>query len=147
MSTPVQAAKPPVWFWIASIAGLLWNALGVMAYLGQAYMTDEMKASLPEEQLSLMENTPAWVTAAFAIAVWGGLLGCIALLLRRRWAKPVLLVSFIAIVLQMGYSFLMSEAVEVYGTFQAIVMPILVLIIGLLLFLFARLSEHRLWLR
>jgi hypothetical protein len=67
MSTTQSSSKPPTWFWIASILGLLWNALGVFAYLGQAYMTDEMKAALPEEQLQLMESTPAWVTAAFAM--------------------------------------------------------------------------------
>ncbi|MGB5205651.1 MAG: hypothetical protein WBN63_15820, partial [Eudoraea sp.] len=81
--------KPPVWFWIVSIVALLWNLMGVMAYLGQAYMTDEMKAGYTSDQLALMESTPAWVTAAFAIAVWGGLLGCIVLLLRRKLAKPV----------------------------------------------------------
>lgn len=138
--------RPPLWFWIASSVGLFWNGLGVLAYLGQAFMTSEMKAALPEDQLALIENTPAWVTAAFAIAVWGGLLGCIALLLRKRWATTVLLISLIAILVQMAYSFLMSDALEVYGLIQGFIMPVLVILIGILLFLFARLSERRLWL-
>jgi len=146
MTTTNQATKPPKWFWILSILGLLWNALGAFAYLGQAYMTDEMKAALPEEQLTLMEQTPSWVTAAFAIAVWGGLLGCIALLLRKRWAKPVLLISLIGIFAQMAYSFFMTNASEVYGPVQAIVMPILVMLIGILLYVFSGIAIKRLWL-
>ncbi len=147
MNTNVQAVKPPSWFWIASILGLLWNGLGAVAYLGQAFMTEEMKESLPPDQLTLMENTPAWVTAAFAIAVWGGLLGCIALLLRKRWAKTLLLASLLGILAQMGYSFLMTNAHVVYGTNQGVIMPVLVIIIGVILYLFSRTAERRLWLR
>ena len=142
-----QTKKPPLWFWIVSILALLWNLMGVLAYLGQAYMTDEMKSEYSQEQLSLMESTPAWITAVFAIAVWGGLLGCIALILRKKWAKPVLLLSFIAIVIQMGYSFFMTNASEVYGAVQGIITPILVILIGAVLVQFANIGIKRTWLR
>ncbi len=142
-----QTKKPPLWFWIVSVLALLWNLMGVLAYLGQAYMTDEMKSEYSQEQLSLMESTPAWITAVFAIAVWGGLLGCIALILRKKWAKPVLLLSFIAIVIQMGYSFFMTNASEVYGAVQGIITPILVILIGAVLVQFANIGIERTWLR
>jgi hypothetical protein len=32
-------------------------------------MPEEIRATLPKEQLNMLNNTPAWVTAAFAIAV------------------------------------------------------------------------------
>ncbi|MGB5173056.1 hypothetical protein [Eudoraea sp.] len=142
-----KTKKPPLWFWIVSILALLWNLMGVLAYLGQAYMTDEMKSEYSQEQLSLMESTPAWITAVFAIAVWGGLLGCIALILRKKWAKPVLLLSFFAIVIQMGYSFFMTNASEVYGAVQGIITPILVILIGAVLVQFANIGIKRTWLR
>lgn len=137
--------KPPVWFWIVSILALLWNLMGVMSYLEQAYMTDEMKAQYTAEQLTLMEGIPAWVTAAFAIAVWGGLLGCIALLFRKRWAKPLLMLSLIAILIQMAYSFFMTNAAEIYGLIPGIIIPLLVIIIGIALVQFARIAEKRHW--
>ncbi len=40
-----------------------------MAYLDQAYTTDEAKALLTEAKKVLYDNVPIWVTAAFAIAV------------------------------------------------------------------------------
>lgn len=137
--------KPPTWFWIASILALLWNLMGVMSYLGQAYMTDEMKAEYTADQLALMESTPAWVTAAFAIAVWGGLLGCIALLIRKRWAKPLFVLSLIGILAQMLYSFFMTNSVEVFGQVQGLIMPLVVIIIGALLVQFAKIAEKRNW--
>ena len=139
--------KPPVWFWIVSILALLWNLMGVMAYLGQAYMTDEMKAEYTSDQLALMESTPAWVTAAFAIAVWGGLLGCIALLLRKKLAKPVLMLSLIGILVQMAHSFFMTNATEIYGPIPGVIVPLLVIIIGIALVQFARIAEKRNWIR
>ena len=140
-----STVKPPVWFWIVSILALLWNLMGVMAYLGQAFMTDDMKAEYTAEQLTLMESTPAWVTAAFAIAVWGGLLGCLALLLRKKWAKPVLILSLIGILAQMAHSFFMTNAAEVYGQVQGVITPLIVIIIGIALVQFARIAEKRNW--
>lgn len=142
-----EPVKPPVWFWVTSVAALLWNLIGVSAYLGQAFMSEAARAGMTEAQLELMDNTPAWVTAAFAIGAWGGLLGCIALLLRKKWAKPVFLVSLLAVAIQMTYSLFMTRAAEVYGSFQGIVLPILVVGIALLLYLFAGKGVNRGWLR
>ncbi|BAO77417.1 hypothetical protein [Winogradskyella sp. PG-2] len=68
-----------------SVLALLWNGAGVMAYIGRAYATDEIIAALPEEQQAefLIEH-PAWYTAAFALAVFCGALGCIAILIRKK---------------------------------------------------------------
>ncbi|MBT8298113.1 MAG: hypothetical protein KJO52_07245 [Maribacter sp.] len=137
--------KPPVWFWIVSAVALIWNLMGAMAYLTEAFITDEMKAAIPAEQLELMENTPAWATAAFAIAVWAGVLGCIGLLLRKKWARPVLLLSLLGILVQMSYAFFMTNAVEVYGTAQGVVMPFLLLGIGVGLVLFAKMAQNKGW--
>ena len=138
--------KPPTWFWIASIAGLVWNCLGVAAYLSQAYMTEEMTLDMSEAELNFMEATPAWVTGVFAIAVWGGLLGCIALLIRKKWATPVFLVSLLAILIQMGYYIFMTNSKEVFGIGQAVIQPLLVVLIGILLYLFAKMATRRNWL-
>lgn len=140
-----SAIKPPVWFWIISVLALLWNLMGVVAYLGQAYMTDEALSALPEPQQALYTAQPAWVTGAFAIAVWAGLLGCIALLLRKGWAHPVFLISLIGILAQMGYVFFMSDTLAVMGN-SASIMPIFVIVIGVALLVFAQLANNRNWL-
>ncbi len=137
--------KPPVWFWIVSVLALLWNLMGVMNYLGSTFMKEAIKAEMTPEQVNLMESTPAWVTAAFAIAVWFGAAGCIGLLLRKKWAKSALGLSLIGILVQTGYGFFMTNATEVYSQTEAIIIPLMVIVIAIFLIFFARLSERKLW--
>jgi len=130
MSTDTN--KPAKSFWIISIIALIWNLLGVIAYLGQAFMTDEMKAALPAEQQELYNNTPIWVTAAFAIAVWGGFLASILLLVRKAFSKTIFIISLIGIIVQLFYNFFLSNAIDVYGL-SGMIMPLLVLVFGIFL--------------
>lgn len=144
MTTKIRV-KPPTWFWIVSALALLWNLVGVGAYMSQAYMSIEDLEKMSQAERLLFESQPAWATGAFALAVWGGALGCIALLLRKSWAVPVLGISLIGIVVQMVYSFFLSNSFEVYGL-GAMVMPIMVLVIGVGLILFARKVSAKNWL-
>ena len=84
------SVKPPVWFWVVSIIALVWNLMGVAAYLMDAYMSIEQLEAMSQEMRELYEGRPAWVTAAFAIAVFAGFIGSIGLLLRKKWAKRCL---------------------------------------------------------
>nr|WP_299033744.1 hypothetical protein [uncultured Tenacibaculum sp.] len=137
--------KPTTLFWIIGVAALVWNGLGVMQYLGMAYMTDEIKAALPEAERALYENVPTWVTAAFAIAVFGGLIGSAFLLMRKKLARPMFLISLIAIVVQMSYSLFMSRAAEVYGP-GSVIMPIMVIVIGVFLLMYSKKTIAKGWL-
>lgn len=92
--------KPSIGFWIISAIALLWNLMGVNAYIQQAYMTDSYKEMYTPEKLALMESTPSWAIGAFAIAVFAAALGCIALLLRKKIANTLFIISFMAIVVQ-----------------------------------------------
>ncbi|WP_209400260.1 hypothetical protein [Pseudozobellia sp. WGM2] len=128
--------KPPTWFWVISVIALLWNIIGVMAYLADAYMSVETLAELSQEQRMLYESRPAWATGAFALAVWGGLIGSIGLLLRKKWAYILFIISLIAVLAQNVYQFFLSNTFDVLGT-AAMAFPILIIIIGILLILFS----------
>lgn len=142
--TDISINKPPVWFWIVAVVALIWNLMGVMAYIGQAYMTDAELSVLPEAEQALYTNVPAWATAAFAIAVFGGLLASIALLIRKKIAKTLFLISLIGILVQMVYNFFISEAMDVYGP-VAMIMPAMVIIIGIYLVMFSKKSISNNW--
>ncbi len=137
--------KPSKGFWIISIIALIWNLMGVFAYLAQVNMSDEIIAALPEAERALYDNVPAWVTGAFAIAVFGGALGCILLLLRKKLATSVLIISLIGIIAQMIYNFGISKAAEVYGP-GGMVMPAMVVLIGAFLVWYAKQATAKGWL-
>lgn len=125
-----RLASPPTrGFWIISVLALLWNLLGVMAYIMRVTMTPEALAALPEAERELYVNTPAWVNGVFAISVFAGTLGAIALLMRRTWAIHAFVLSLVAIAVQFGYSIFMSDALAVLGP-AALILPILLLAIG-----------------
>lgn len=131
--------KPPVWFWIVSVLALIWNGVGVMAYIARAFATDEMIATLPkEQQAEFLTEYPAWYTAAFALAVFCGALGCLALLLRKKWAYILLVVSAIGAIVQHAYLFMNVED-------MSLGMPIMVIVVCLFLVWFAKNAISKSW--
>lgn len=125
-----ESKKPGIAFWIIGIITLVWNGLGVFNYLQQAYKTEASMNKFNSDQLALLESLPAWMTALFAIAVFAGTIGCIALLLRKKIAVTFLLVSFIAATVQQLYWIFGTNAAEVFSESLPYLMPILVIIVA-----------------
>ena len=141
-----ESVKPPTWFWVVAAIALLWNLMGALAYLGETFATPEMMEAMQEDQRRMIENRPTWATAAFAIAVWGGALGSLLLLLRKGLAYTVLIVSLIGVLVQMIYNLFIAESTASYGPGE-IAMVIMIPLIGVLLILFAKKGKAAGWLK
>lgn len=141
-----SATPVPRSFWIIGGIALVWNLLGVMAYLVQAYMPEEALAALPPAERALYENVPSWAVGAFAVAVFGGTLGCALLLLRKRLATPVLILSLLGVLVQMFHVFFLANTIEVKGA-TSVIMPLMVIGIGVGLIVYARNATQIGWLR
>lgn len=119
--------KPSALFYIIGVVALIWNGLGVIAYLGRAFITDEMIAQLPkEQQAEFLTEYPAWVTGAFATAVFAGVLASLLLLLKKKVAYPLFIISAVAAIAQHVYLFMNVEM-------NSLVMPILVVVVCIFL--------------
>ena len=138
-----STTKPIIYFWIISIIALLWNLMGVMEYLNTAYITDEALALLSMGEQDFYNNTPVWVTAAFAIAVFAGALGCVSLLLRKKLAISLLILSMIAVFVQFGYVLFIQNYMEFNGT--RIIMPLLIIMVAIFLAWYAKKVERNNW--
>lgn len=136
--------KPPIWFWIVSVVALVWNAMGVLQYLGQTYQTESFKSQYTNEQLEIISNTPAWAIAAFATAVFGGILASIALVLRKKAAYPLFLISLIGVVVQMIHNLFLVKSVDIYGPF-AVIMTGMIIVFSLLFLWFSKKSIANHW--
>lgn len=132
--------KPSVGFWVISVIALIWNLMGVLAYITQVNRSDEIIAALPE-----VENVPIWVTGAFAIAVFGGTLGCVLLLLRKKMASIVFIVSLLGIIAQMTYNFMLNKTAEVYDS-GGMIMPAMVVFFGAFLVWYTKQATAKGWL-
>ncbi|WP_200975257.1 hypothetical protein [Echinicola sp. 20G] len=140
-----NSVKIPLWFWIVSTVMLLWNLMGVGSFFMHVGMSEEALAALSEAEQELYASYPMWTTVAFAAAVFGGALGCIGLLLRKKWAKMVLIISLIGVIIQMFHSLVIAKATDVYGP-GAVVMPIMVIVIAIFLVWLANYSIKKHWL-
>jgi hypothetical protein len=139
-------STPPGWFRPVAIAALLWNLLGCFAYLADVTMKPEDIAKLTQAEQALMASRPAWSIAGTAVAVWFGAAGCVGLILRKQWATWLLIASFVGVVLQDVWLFLLSHAVSMTSA-VAIVLQGIVLIVSIGLVYLARVGSARGWLR
>jgi uncharacterized membrane protein YhdT len=136
-------AAVPTWFWVAASIALLFEAIGCLMYLAQVSAD---RATLPLDQRAMWDATPKWMVTAYAIAVWVGLAGAALLLMRRKLAVPLLLVSLIAVIVQFSGLFLVPQLRETVPQ-TALAGPIVVLVACYLIFHLARLIGRRGWLR
>ena len=140
----VQASTSvPGWFWGAAGLALLFEAFGCVMYLTQV-TTDP--ATLPIDQQAMWNATPVWIVGAYAVAVWVGLVGAVLLLMRRKAAVPVLLVSLVAVVVQFGGVMLVPALRQVTPD-DAFTLPIVIIVACYAIFMLSRLAGRRGWLR
>ena len=142
----LKSNSVPIWFWVISAIGLFWFLMDFMAFYMRVFTTEQTLEKMPEAQRALYQAMPSWVNIVFALEVFGGLLGCVMLLLRRKWATALLAISFIGVVCQSLYIWFMSDAIDVMGS-MAIVMPPVAFFIGLSLYFFSKFATVKGWLR
>ncbi len=74
----------PSWFKVVVILAILWNLMGIINFYFQITITPEQISKLPEAEESLINSTPFWTYIAFAMGVFGGIIGSIGLLRQKR---------------------------------------------------------------
>lgn len=138
--------KRPTWFVVVAVLAVLWNLFGLWSFYIHVTATPEVVATWPEVQQRIAEVTPGWIFVPFAIATLGGTVGSLGLLLGRRWATPVLLLSLLAIIVQFGAYYLLTPTWALTGVGGA-ALPLCIAVVGLLLWLLAGKAAARGWLR
>ena len=128
------APSAPMWFWIVAVLMLIWNLLGLAAFAGIMAMSSSDEAlqqsGLNNAQIQLIKETPTWVNIAFCVAVVFGVLGCIALLMRKNLAVVLLVLSLVGVIAQSVYIFLLSDSVEIMGVgLSPLVIPIAIALV------------------
>lgn len=111
--------RAPVWFLVVSILFLLWNLFGLAVFILTVFVLttrDALEnAGLNAEQAELMLSTPTWVNIAFGTAVVFGVLGSLALVMKRALAIPLLVISLVGVLAQNTYTYLLSDAIDIMG--------------------------------
>ena len=82
---------------LVGVASLLWNAIGAMDYTMTKLGNQAWLKGAPPEMLKAIAAYPAWATAAWALGVWGSLLGSVLLIARSRHALTAFVASLVGL--------------------------------------------------
>ncbi|MFC1660826.1 hypothetical protein ACFL3S_05140 [Gemmatimonadota bacterium] len=133
----------PWHLWVIGVLAVLWNSMGAYDYLMTQTQNEGYMSKFTPEQLEYFYGFPSLVVAFWAIAVWGGVLGAVLLLLRKKLAAGVFLVSFLSMVVTTIYNFGVSNGLEAMGDPFSLVFSALIFVFALLLYVYAKAMKNR----
>jgi len=121
-------ARTPWHLWVVGIVSLAWNAFGANDYLqtqlgNLAYfesMMDGIEAT-PQQALAYFQSYSAWVHGAWAVGVWGAVLGSLLLLLRTRFAVHAFALSLLGLATTTVYQMVVGQPDWVQNTTTTII--------------------------
>ena len=125
--------KAPWHVWLIGVVALLFNSIGVFDFVMSRVQGAEYQASagMTPAQIDHYQAMPGWMTAVWAIGVFGAFAASILLLLRNKLALPVFVVSLAAFLVSLLYTYVLTGGGAVMGQQMAIMSAV---IAGLLVF-------------
>ena len=131
------------WYTVAAASSLLLTGLFGVLYLMHVTANP---ADMPLDQRVAYDATPGWVIGAFGVGAWAGVAGAILLILKRKLAETVLLVSLIGMLVWLAGSLAVGPLREAMSA-NDLLLIIVMVAISWTIFWFARHSRQRGWLR
>lgn len=136
-------ARAPLHLWIVGVLALLFNGFGSVDYTMTNLKSPAWLAKMPADQLAYMASLPGWLTAFWAIGVWGGLVGAILLLMRNRYAVWALGLSCIGAVVGLGYQITITNMPASMKQGPIAFMPWLIILITIFLLFYSWSMEKK----
>lgn len=131
------AGKAPRTFYIVGVLALLWNLVGAFDYVMTETRNPAYMAQFSPEQLEFFYGFPAWLIGLWALAVWGGVFGTVLLLMRRKLAVHVFLISFLCMAVTAVHNYGIAGGGEIMGP-TGMFFSLVIFVVALGLFLYAR---------
>jgi hypothetical protein len=130
-------------FWAIGAVTLVWNVMGVMNFFMQ--MNADALASFPESHRAIVVGRPAWATGAFAIAVFGGALGCLLLLLRKSAAYYLFIASLLGVIVQLIHTVGIARSTIGFSPFEISMIILMPLVVAAFLIWYSKWAESKSW--
>jgi len=128
-------SKTPWHLWLVGAVAVLFNSVGVFDFVmsmaqGPAYMAS---AGMTQAQIDHYQRMPGWMTAVWAIGVFGAFAASVLILLRNRLSAPVFAVSLAAFLLSLVYTYVLSDGGKVMGQQMAVTSAVIAVLLALFL--------------
>ena len=130
-------------FWAIGAIALIWNVMGVINFFVQ--MNPDMLTAYRESERAIVEGRPAWATGGFAIAVFGGALGGLLLLLRKPAAYYLFIASLLGVIVTMIHTVGIARSTDSFGPFEILMMILMPLVVAAFLIWYSKWAESKGW--
>ena len=134
----------PRWLTWAGFVFLLWNLMGIGAFVSQWTMSAADIAALPQIQRDLWVSMPGWAWVAYAIGVSVGTVGAVGLIMRKWWSPLAYAFSLIAIMIQFSYPFLIAQGAQT--DMGMLAFPIFIVVMAVIQWQLSRNWQRKGWL-
>jgi len=121
-------ARAPWHLWAVGILSLCWNAFGAYDYVMSVSLNADYLKNYPPEMTAILKAFPVWATSAWALGVWGSLVGSALLVLRSRHAATAFLVSLLGALANFVYDFRLRLPPSLDTTMSK-VLPLMIIIL------------------
>ena len=139
--------KPTTLFWVITTILLLWNLMGVSAFIVDNFFTDALAGTYNEEQMTAINATPIWSKILYGISTIGGLLAAVLLVARKKSAVKVYAISLIAVIIHTIYNIGFAGATELFGVGEGLIFPLIIIILAIFEYWWSRYSASKDWLK
>jgi hypothetical protein len=124
--------KPPWHLWLIGVIAVLFNSIGVFDFvMSMAQGADYLaSAGMTPDQIAHYQAMPSWMTGVWAVGVFGAFLASILLLLRRKLAVPVFVLSLAAFLISLLYTYVLTDGGAVMGQQMAITSAVIAVLLA-----------------
>ena len=136
--TPERNFRRPWHLWLIGVLALAWNSIGAFDYVMTETRNVSYMSAFTPDQLAYFYAFPMWAVATWALSVWGGVLGSVLLLLRRRLAVPVFALSLATMAASFFHNYVLTSGFKVMGGAGALAFSGVIALVGAALLLYAR---------
>ena len=127
-------------FWVVGAVALVWNAMGVLNLVMQ--MNPDVLATYPESHQTIVANQTGWIAASVTVAIVGGTIGCVLLLLRKAGAVYLFYASLIGTIIVVAHTLSLPIELSSSDIVLIIAMPV---VVAALLAWYSRWTAMRGW--
>lgn len=138
-----SSTQTPRHLWIVGIVTLIWNGFGALDYLLTQLRVEAYMAQFSPEQLTYFYGFPAWADAAWALGVWGSVIGSAGLLLRRSWAQWVFAAALFGLAGTTLYTMVLTDGLEVMGGTGPLLFTLFIWVLAIGLLVYSRAMAKR----
>ncbi len=129
-------------FGVICVVTLIWNVMGSINFSVQ--MNPEMLTEYRDTERLIIVGRPIWATVGFAVAVFGGAIGSLLLLLKKSVAYYLFIISLLGVIVTVAHA--LNVGIN-FGPGEIIGIILMPMVVAVFLIWYSKLTESKGWIR